>query len=392
MRQIFRRTWVYVGHDTEVPNPGDYKMTYIGTESVVLVRGTDGKPYVLLNRCSHRGATVCQVSRGTAKGFRCQYHGWSFGLDGHLSGVPFPDGYPALDPSEKGLWKLPKVEAYRGFVFASFSSDVPALIDHLGKVTPYIDLLVDHADGYEIQVAPDANEVLYNGNWKLSMENSIDGYHLSFTHQSVFAVMEKRTGKPSRYLSSQNEGLARSLSFSNGHTVMDLHSIARDVLRNRLDALSDAPPSGADLDAFFGIEGAEEIYLSTTGPGVNTTVYPNLQLGSPNICEVHPISVDRTRIVLRPLLLRGAPDNINSLRLRYHEIGSGPCGFVQPDDLEMFERVSSGIAAESVEWLLMDRGVSREILTAGGSRASQITDEGPQRAQYRRWRELMGAQ
>jgi hypothetical protein len=172
---------------------------------------------------------------------------------------------------------------------------------------------------------------------------------------------------------------------------MDLRSIARDVLRNRLDALPGAPPPGADLDEYFGIEGAEDLYLATTGPGINTTVFPNLQLGSPNICEVHPIAVDKTRVVLRPLLLARAPDEINRMRLRYHELGSGPCGFVQPDDLEMFERVTVGLSAEEPEWVRLDRGEHRESAAAGGPQISHLTDEALLRAQYRRWRELMSS-
>ncbi len=391
MRRIFMGSWVYVGHDSEIAHPGDYKSTFVGVEPVILTRNRSHEPRVLMNRCGHRGATLCQLPRGNASSFRCQYHGWTFGLDGDVLGIPFPDGYEAVDTTAMRLSAAPRVESYRGFIFTSFNPDVPALTEYLQDVLPYIDRFVEHAAGYELQVAPDANEVTYNANWKMQLENNIDGYHLNFVHQSLFGVLQERMGKQPRYLNTRSEQQATNEAFSHGHAVMDLRSVATGVLRDRLDILPGAPPPGTDLDAYFGIEDAEQLYLASTGPSMNISIFPNLNLGSINICEVHPISVNRTRVVLRPLLLAGAPDDINRLRLRYHEIGSGPAGFVQPDDLEMFERIGEGLMAENVEWLNLNRGLGREAALAGEHRIGHITDETPQRGQYRWWSELMAA-
>jgi phenylpropionate dioxygenase-like ring-hydroxylating dioxygenase large terminal subunit len=251
---------------------------------------------------------------------------------------------------------------------------------------------VDHAGDHALQVAPDANEVVYEANWKMQLENNVDGYHLSFTHQSLFAILQQRTGEQSRYLTSSAADEATVEAFSNGHTVMDLRSVASKKLgRERLSVLPGAPPADADLDAYFGMEGAEDLYLASTGAPMNVSVFPNLNLGSLNICEIHPLSVTRTRVVLRPVLLAGAPAEINRIRLRYHELGSGPAGFVQPDDLEMFERVAEGLAAEHVEWVQLTRGQENEVVASETHRIGDISHETPQRGQYRRWRELMGA-
>jgi phenylpropionate dioxygenase-like ring-hydroxylating dioxygenase large terminal subunit len=389
MERIFMRTWVYVGHDSEIAEPGDYKATAIGSEPVILTRGKDGTPHVVVNRCSHRGAAVCLMPRGNSTGFRCQFHGWSFGLDGALAAIPYSE--EAVDREALGLTAAPRVESYRGFIFASFNPDVPALTDHLRDVLPHIDRFVEHAGEYALRVAPDANEAVYEANWKMQLENNVDGYHLSFTHQSLFGVLQQRTGKQPRYLGGSAEGEATVEAFSNGHAVMDLRAVATDVLRERLDIVPGAPPPGADLDRYFGIEDGEDLYLKSTGPPMNVSIFPNLNLGSINICEIHPLAAGRTRVVLRPLLLDGVPDDINRVRLRYHEIGSGPAGFVQPDDVEMFDRVGKGLASEEVEWVQMTRGLERETVAADGHRVSHISDETPQRGQYRRWRELMGA-
>jgi phenylpropionate dioxygenase-like ring-hydroxylating dioxygenase large terminal subunit len=405
MERIFMRTWVYVGHDSEIAQTGDYKMTSIGAEPVLLTRSEDGTPSVVINRCSHRGAAVCLLPKGNVSGFRCQFHGWTFGLDGELAAIPY--GEEGFDREALSLTAAPRVESYRGFIFASFNPEVPALTDHLRDVLPYIDAFVEHAGQYALRVAPDANEVVYDANWKMQMENNVDGYHLSFTHQSLFSVLQRRTGNQSRYLSkaqaakaeaSEEEmGVATVEAFSNGHAVMDMRSLGNEELRramkrDRLDILPGAPAPGTDLDDYFGIDDAEELYLASLGPTMNVSIYPNLNLGSINICEVYPLAADRTRVVLRPLLLEDAPDDINRMRLRYHEIGSGAAGFVQPDDIEMFNRVGQGLASEEVEWIEMTRGKDREEILSETHRVSQISDETPLRGQYRRWQEMMGAE
>lgn len=393
MHRIFMRNWVYVGHDSEIAQPGDYKMTAMGTTPVVLVRDGDGIARVVVNRCTHRGAAVCLVPKGNTTGFRCQYHGWTFGLDGALVGLPYSD--EEVDKEALALSAASRVESYRGFIFASFDPEVPPLTDHLQDVLPYIDMFIEYASAgrYELQVGPDANEVVYDGNWKMQLENNVDGYHLSFTHQSLFAVLQRRTGGQPRYLSnSQPEGEPRVVAFPRGHALMDLRGVAsKGLRRERLDILPGAPPPDADLDELFGVEDGEGLYLASTGAPMNLSIFPNFNLGSINICEVHPLAVDRTRVVLRPVLLKDAPPDVNRIRLRMHERGSGPAGFVQPDDLEMFERVEDGLAAENVEWVQLTRGMETETVESEADRIGSISHETPQRGQYRWWRELMGS-
>jgi phenylpropionate dioxygenase-like ring-hydroxylating dioxygenase large terminal subunit len=333
---------------------------------------------------------VCLLPKGSATGFRCQYHGWTFGLDGELVGLPYSD--EEVDKGALGLAAAPRVEAYRGFIFASFAAGVPPLAEYLRDVLPYIDVFVEYAGaGHELQVGPDANEVVYDGNWKMQLENNVDGYHLSFTHQSLFAVLQRRTGGQPRYLTGPSEGEPRVVAFPNGHALMDLRAVAhKELRRERLDILPGAPPPDADLDELFGVENGEELYLASTGAPMNLSIFPNFNLGSINICEVHPLAVDRTRVVLRPVLLKDVPPDINRIRLRMHERGSGPAGFVQPDDIEMFERVSIGLAAERVEWINLNRGMENEGVEAETHRVGDISHETPQRGQYRWWRELMG--
>jgi phenylpropionate dioxygenase-like ring-hydroxylating dioxygenase large terminal subunit len=121
MDRIFHAGWVFVGHDSEIPRPGDYVTRPIGREPVIMVRGKHGGIAVLVNRCMHRGTMLCPADRGSVRTFACPYHGWTYDLSGDLLGVPYPGGYASFDKSAHGLMRAPRLASYRGFVFASLS-------------------------------------------------------------------------------------------------------------------------------------------------------------------------------------------------------------------------------------------------------------------------------
>jgi phenylpropionate dioxygenase-like ring-hydroxylating dioxygenase large terminal subunit len=122
MDKIFGRGWVYVGHASEIPKPGDFRVTDIGRQSVIMVRDDSGQVQLLMNRCIHRANAVCQVERGNAKIFRCAYHGWTYRNNGDLAAVTYQDRYDAsFREEDHGLRKVPRLGIYRGFVFGSLS-------------------------------------------------------------------------------------------------------------------------------------------------------------------------------------------------------------------------------------------------------------------------------
>ncbi|RIV39216.1 aromatic ring-hydroxylating oxygenase subunit alpha [Micromonospora radicis] len=390
MENIFMHTWVYVGHESEIARPGDYKTTEVGNKPVILSRDRDGAIHVLMNRCRHRGATVCQWPTGNATSFRCRFHGWTYDQAGRLTGVAYQEGYSGLDKSALSLESAPLVESYRGLVFASFDRDVPTLREHLGPALEFLDRFIDHIPGHGLRAAPQAQRLRYPANWKIQMENSLDGYHANFTHASFFSIMQARTAQPAQYVSAKRT--SDSVALGNGHAMLDQRVAAGPALRRRLDTLPGAPAPGTDLDALFGVPDGEQLYAATPGPGFNLAIFPNLALVGIHLREIHPVSVDRTDVVLRPMLADGGPDPINRLRLRYHELFYGPSGFGQPDDLEMFDRIKEGNSAGTDPWIRLDRGLDREVTEADGSQRGDITDETPQRGQYRQWRALMAKQ
>ena len=192
LERIFHRGWVFVGHDSEIPGPGDFVTRRIGTEPVVLVRGQDGEVRVLVNRCMHRGTLLCALDRGHADTFACPYHGWTYDLDGALLGVPYPGGYADLDKGRHGLARAPRVSSYRGFVFASLGDAGPSLAEHLGPATRLIDRSCDLSPAWEIELSAGWVRHRCAGNWKMLPENDSDGYHLGFVHRAMFMTIRSQ--------------------------------------------------------------------------------------------------------------------------------------------------------------------------------------------------------
>ena len=158
LERIFHRGWVFVGHRGEVPNTGDFRQKRIGLQPVIMVRDGAGNVNLLLNRCRHRGATVCDQERGNARSFRCAYHGWTYKLDGTLAGVPYPEAYDAsFRREEYGLARVPRVAEYRGFIFGSLSPAGITLEEHLGRAREQLDLFVGLSD---------ADEIIADCDWK----------------------------------------------------------------------------------------------------------------------------------------------------------------------------------------------------------------------------------
>ena len=194
MDRIFGRAWLVLGHESQVPNPGDFFTTRMGREPVIVTRHTDGSVRVLINRCAHRGARVCEATAGTTREFVCAYHGWTYGTDGRLTGLPLPEGYAqaAAESVGGGLARVPRVEAYRGFVFASLAERGPRLLEFLGPLRASFDDFVERAPEGDVEAAGGVFKHAYHGNWKLVLENHNDTVHPAFVHaSSIWAAREQ---------------------------------------------------------------------------------------------------------------------------------------------------------------------------------------------------------
>jgi phenylpropionate dioxygenase-like ring-hydroxylating dioxygenase large terminal subunit len=384
MERVFHRGWVFVGHASEIPEPGDYRLAWVGRYPIIMVRGADGEVRLLSNRCRHRANTVCQLERGNARFFRCDYHGWMYRNDGSLASVSYPEGYDrSFRKSDFGLIPLPRIATYRGFVFGSIAPDGMSLADYLGHASAQIDIFCDLSPLGEIDARGGIHKYSYRGNWKLQIENSMDGYHPNFVHKSFFGMLgRKGIRTPTRHFGGTSIAVTRD--FGHGHVMLDYRECNRTG--QVLNVVQGGEQYRTAMEARYGAARANDII---TSGGTHLLVFPNLVMIGVQLRVIRPIAPDHTEVYLYPTLLKGVEPELNQWRLRGHESFFGPAGFGAPDDLEMFERMQVGFQNDLDPWLLLSRGMHRERREADGTRVGHVTDEVTQRGIWREWKRVM---
>ena len=387
MDKIFSSTWVWVAHVSEVPEAGSYKNTFVGRQPVIVVRDRKQKIHVLLNRCRHRGATVCEGKKGKTNSFVCPYHGWSYSHDGALRGVPHPESYAdMLDKPELGLVSL-RVESYAGMVFATFRQDIEPLVDYLGPAKKWMDLFMKQGAGYPIKVQGE-HRFRFPGNWKIQLENTTDAYHFPLVHKSFLSSVDQQTVDMLDFVGGP--GYVEDLG--NGHSVMVMIPELVDLEAN-LDA--PIPKKFEQLAAALRAEGHDEhqvrrIVRAVGGSGFNLNIFPNIACSMAFFRVLRPVSVDETEIHHAVITMEGGPKAANQARLRMHEHFQGPMGFGTPDDAEAWVRVQRGVQAGQDLWIMLNRGLAGEQATPDG-RKSDVSAETGMRAAYQQWKKLMTA-
>jgi len=387
MDKIFSSTWVWVAHASEIPEAGSYKNTYIGKQPVIVVRDRKQKVHVLLNRCRHRGATVCEDKKGKTNSFVCPYHGWSYSLDGALRGVPHPESYAdMLDKAELPLVSL-RVEEYAGMLFATFKDDIEPLVDYLGPARKWMDLFMKQGAGFPIKVQGE-HRFRFPGNWKIQLENTTDAYHFPLVHKSFLSSVDKQTEEMLDFV----DGAGYVEDLGNGHSVMvmipdlvDLEANLDAPIPERFAALADE----LRAEKLPGDQ-VRRIVRAVGGSGFNLNLFPNIACSMAFFRVLQPVSVNETEIHHAVITMDGGPQAANQARLRMHEHFQGPMGFGTPDDSEAWERVQKGATAGKDLWIMLNRGLAGEKPTADGL-VSDVSAETGMRAAYQQWKKLMTA-
>ncbi len=392
MERIFSTAWIYVGHESEVPKAGDYQMRSIGRTPVLMVRGVDRSVRVLINRCRHRGAQVCETESGNTRFFQCWYHGWTYDSTGALVSVTGKEGYgDRLNMKEMGLSPAPRIGSYRGFVFASLAKEGESLETFLGNAGPIMDLLVDASPTGVIYADGGAHKTEYLGNWKLV---GMDGYHPHFVHASVFAAMHRNPeagiGATHREDPFEDTARTRTLDFGHGHAMLDFRKHRINHYEPHAEFLKKTKGGAEYIEAMHKAYGNERArLLISLGGDPHLGIFPNMQLIGNQIRIMTPLACGVTQVTMTAVRLGGVSEEINAMRMRQHESFYGPAGAGSPDDAEIFERVQRGMAAEVNPWVEISRGMDREQLDADGNTVGLISDEVPQRGMMRYWSELM---
>ena len=405
MDRVFGRAWLVLGHDSQLPAAGDFFTTRMGREPIIVVRQDDGSIAALVNRCAHRGSTVCAEGRGNTERFVCPYHGWSYDRAGALRALPVPGGYDKEALAGLRLRAVPRIAVYRGFIFASLAAAGPGIEEFLGPARSSFDDIVDRAPGGELVVTGGVFKHVYHGNWKLMLENHLDGVHPAHVHASSIAVARgaPEPGAPGaeNYFDitvrqMRQNGAPESLWESTGiwttprgHGWLgDYHTDSRLVTglgnpvfaeyRNRLAARA----------------GEAEAARALGVTRWNTIIYPNCSFMSQfrQLRIVHPVAVDRTVVYTYSFRMKDAPPQMFRDTIAFSNVVNGTASFVLTDDLEVYERVQRGLSSGAVEWVYLGRGFGGDVDEPGGTRrGTSGTSEVFIRAQAGAWLDYMNA-
>ncbi|WP_141335658.1 SRPBCC family protein [Paenibacillus sp. tmac-D7] len=373
MEKVFQHTWLFVGHESSLPKPGDYILNKMGEDEVIVVRDRSNRVRVFLNRCTHRGNKVCLFDRGSQKSFTCTFHGWQYNIEGGLMGLPQGESYAgSLKREEWGLKEVPKVSSYGGLIFASWDEEICSLDDYLGDIRWYLDRMLLKPFLGGIEVLPGRGKYMMPTNWKMMADNFMhDEYHVPITHVSFFRALMHM---------SQNGGdnWMCGNQFDRGFNVLATSPAGVPHAAGLVEFWNDPrPDSSAQVQPLndraiaerLGPEAVEwlqererrmkefmEEEQHKVHGSANWTIFPNLSLilmpgalRASGIIQWHPKG---------PMMLEGwqwfavekdAPDVVKRYGASVLAADQAPAGMITTDDTENFDRMYKNVISKGVE-------------------------------------------
>jgi p-cumate 2,3-dioxygenase subunit alpha len=383
IEKIFSACWLYLGHETELPCPDDYRTRKVGGRNLIFNRDSEGKIRAFFNTCSHRGAMVCRERQGNSKTFQCFYHAWTFSNQGKLIGLPGRESYPEAFNGDNSLnlCEVPRLSSYRGLVFVSFDPGAVELEEYLAGAREYIDLVVDQSE-VGMEILGGTQEYSLRANWKLLCENSADGYHAPTTHKTYFDYLKNRDGSE---VSKLSVTFAKDLG--NGHSVIETvgrpwgRPVAKWIPSWGENAKAEIEQIKGRLVERFGVEKGLRMAESSR----NMIIFPNLILldgMSITVRTFFPVAPDYTEVAAWALAPKDENKEFRARRLNSFLEFFGPGGLATPDDNEALELCQEGFKNfVEAPWNDISKGMNKE--------APAASDEHQMRVFWMRWNELI---
>jgi len=333
-QRIFERTWVFVAHASEFKEPGDFRTTDIAGQPVLAVRGKDGRVRVFFNSCRHKGTTIFDEREGHCDRLRCPYHHWTYDTAGNLIAVPRVEAYgPNFRLADHGLVELPRVESFHGMIFANLDPQAESLESFLGPAAPYLAEVALY-DGAEL-ASVGAYQYVYEGNWKLLIENTLDDYHAEYLHDYAFAQRADLFRMTGTSGFQETEGARWSVELGI-HGAFDQYDDERTLV------IQKTRPRRVYVGIFPSFIALYHPLWDVTG-----------------IRVMHPVAVDKTIVTTWCLAPQSAgAEERKKIAERFH-YSWGPGGRAGIDDIIVFARIQRGLNAKGVGPVLINRGMSR---------------------------------
>jgi phenylpropionate dioxygenase-like ring-hydroxylating dioxygenase large terminal subunit len=409
LRNLFARSWLFIGHESQIPEPGDFFASRMGNDAVLLTRDSDGEVNVLLNSCRHRGMKVCRYDTGNTLNFTCPYHGWSYSVDGELVdtpgelfGVPqFRGAYgSSLRREDWGLISPGRTENYRGLIFANWDPDAPTFQEYVGEFRFWLNNLADSLAGVEAgtEVIAGVQKWRVPANWKFVAENFLgDSYHADTTHSSVEAAGIGPAGAGgTRHGTGPDALAARRAQFQRSTTFPTLGHGSNDSPDEDRAApiFADHP----ELTEYFAtlyaakreMRRAHEEPVGANGPA---TLFPSMSfhaLGFPkSILVAHPVSPWETEMWRWYLVDKDVRPDAREWLRHYYLRYSGPAGMTEQDDMENWSYATSaskGATASELPYnYAQGLGMTRPSSVEGALESTHWSTEENARNFYQRW-------
>mgnify|MGYP001176957513 CR=1 FL=1 len=398
-RHLFRNTWMFLGHDSQVPNAGDFYSADIAGEPLLMLRQADGSVKVLYNRCLHKGAKLVRAESGNAGRYlRCPYHAWTYHTDGSLAGIPFKAGYEGTRivdcPERTGMDEVHHVRLYRGFVFVRLAEVGIGFDEFFGESLSSIDNLADRSPEGELEFAGGVLRYMHDCNWKPFIENLHDTMHPMVAHEAA-------AGTAKRLWSQQPPGGKPPMAvelltpFVEGHEFFDKMGIKvypnghsyTGVNFSIHSKYSDVPGYEESMVRRYGDERAHAILGEVRH---NTLYFPNLTIKGAiqAIRVVRPIAADRTLIESWTFRLKGAPDLLLERTCMYTRLINAPTSMVGHDDLHCYRSIQEGLASSAHDWVSLHRNY-RPDEDVTSTAVVNGTSELSMRRMYQSWLQYM---